>query len=81
MPEVGPTAVHSSCSLKACRAIAVPVHFWQGDSDPMVSLEQGTKMADAVPESYLVVRHGESHLGGFATAVDAVDAILGHWEA
>ncbi len=59
--------------------IAVPVHFWQGDADPMVTLEQGTKMAEAVPESYLVVRHGESHLGGFATAGDAVDAILGHW--
>jgi len=59
--------------------VAVPVHFWQGDADPLVSLEQGTKMAEAVPESYLVVRHGESHLGGFATAVDAVDAILGHW--
>lgn len=59
--------------------VTVPVHFWQGDSDPMVTLEQGTKMAEAVPGSNLVVREGESHLGGFATAVDAVDAILGHW--
>ena len=59
--------------------VRVPVHFWQGDADPIVTIEQAEKMASAIPDSTFNVRPGESHLGGFAVATEAIDAILGHW--
>jgi pimeloyl-ACP methyl ester carboxylesterase len=59
--------------------VRVPVHFWQGDADPIVTLDQARSMADAVPASTFIVRPGESHLGGFATATEAIEAILDHW--
>lgn len=59
--------------------LAVPVHFWHGDADPIVTLEQAEKMADAVPVSSFNLRPGESHLGGFAAAEDAIQAVLDDW--
>lgn len=59
--------------------VGVPVHFWQGDADPIVTLEGAQQMADAVPTSTFRLRPGESHLGGFAVATEAIEAILGDW--
>jgi len=59
--------------------VRVPVHFWQGDADPIVTLEQAQRMAEAVPDSSLSVRPGESHLGGFAASTEAIEAVLDHW--
>jgi len=60
--------------------IEVPVHFWHGDADPIVTLEQARHMADQVPDSTFVVRPRESHLGGFAAADEAILAVVSHWE-
>jgi pimeloyl-ACP methyl ester carboxylesterase len=60
--------------------IRVPVHFWQGDADPIVTLAQAQHMAARVPRSTFVLRPEESHLGGFAVAHEAVATVMGHWE-
>ncbi|MCB0995296.1 MAG: alpha/beta hydrolase [Acidimicrobiales bacterium] len=60
-------------------ALEHPVYFWQGDADPIVTLEQARIMVGRVQRGELIVRPGESHLGGFALADDAVKAILSHW--
>jgi len=36
-------------------------------------------MAEIVPRSTFNLRPGESHLGGFAIATEAVEAVLGEW--
>lgn len=61
------------------RDITVPVHFWQGDADPLVPFSHGAHQAALVPESSLVHRPGEGHLGGLDQAEEAIKAILQHW--
>jgi pimeloyl-ACP methyl ester carboxylesterase len=63
------------------RDIRVPIHFWQGDADPLVPLAHGKHQAALVPHAELHVRHGESHLGGLAAAEEVLDMILAHWGA
>lgn len=60
--------------------VAVPVHFWHGDADPIVTIAQARHMADRVPNATFVLRPGESHLGAFAVAEDAVVAAMAHWD-
>jgi len=60
--------------------VHVPVHFWHGDADPIVTIEQARRMAERVPRGTFVLRPDESHLGGFAAAQDAVAAAMVHWE-
>jgi hypothetical protein len=50
-----------------------PVRWWHGDADPFVPVDAAGAAVSQIPEAKLVVRHGESHLGGLATA----DEILG----
>ncbi len=45
--------------------IDVPVRWWHGDADSLVSLEHARHAAGLIPDCELVVRPGESHLGGF----------------
>jgi pimeloyl-ACP methyl ester carboxylesterase len=60
--------------------LQVPVHFWHGDADPIVTIEQARRMADRVPGATFVLRPEESHLGGFAAAHEAVARAMTHWE-
>jgi len=53
--------------------VTVPVRWWHGDADPIVSHEDARAAVAQLPDAELVLRPGESHLGGFATA----DEILG----
>lgn len=53
--------------------VTVPVRWWHGDADPIVSHEDAQAAVAQLPDAELVLRPGESHLGGFATA----DEILG----
>ena len=46
----------------------VPVRWWHGDADPYVSLAAAQAAVKHLPEAELILRPGESHLGGFATA-------------
>jgi len=60
--------------------VRVPVHFWQGDADPIVTIDQARRMADQIPDATFVLRPEESHLGGFAAAHEAVARAMAHWE-
>lgn len=53
--------------------VKVSVRWWHGDADPIVSFDAAKAAAARLPDAELVLRPGESHLGGFAT----VDEILG----
>ena len=45
--------------------VDVPVRWWHGDADSLVSLDHARHAADLLPDCELIVRPGESHLGGF----------------
>ena len=49
------------------------MRWWHGDADPIVSFDAAKTAASRLPDAELVLRPGESHLGGFAI----VDEILG----
>ncbi len=53
--------------------IRVPVRWWHGDADSLVSLDHAEAAAARIPDCELRIRPGESHLGGFAAA----DEVLG----
>ncbi|WP_326548067.1 alpha/beta hydrolase [Mycolicibacterium sp. ND9-15] len=48
--------------------VSAPVRWWHGDADNIVPLRDAKAAIDLLPSAELVLRHQESHLGGFATA-------------
>jgi pimeloyl-ACP methyl ester carboxylesterase len=62
------------------RDIEVPVRFWHGDADHIVPLDHAQHMADLVPDSDLVVRPEESHLGSLVVGDEAVRTVLSFWD-
>ncbi|CAM2951260.1 alpha/beta hydrolase [Mycobacterium intermedium] len=48
--------------------VQVPVRWWHGDSDPIVSLPAAEEAVSRLPGGELVLLPGTSHLGGFAQA-------------
>jgi pimeloyl-ACP methyl ester carboxylesterase len=58
--------------------IAVPVHFWQGDEDPLVPLHHGEAMAEIVPGAGLTICENAGHLEGLNKTVEAINFILQH---
>jgi pimeloyl-ACP methyl ester carboxylesterase len=48
--------------------VTVPVRWWHGDADNLVSLADAEATCERLPDVELSVRPGESHLGGFAAA-------------
>jgi pimeloyl-ACP methyl ester carboxylesterase len=63
------------------RDVRVPIHFWHGDADHIVPLAHGQHLASLVPGATLTVRHGESHMGGFAAATEVLDWLFAVWDA
>jgi pimeloyl-ACP methyl ester carboxylesterase len=61
------------------RDVKVPIDFWHGDSDNIVPLSHSEHLATLVAGSVLKVWPGQSHLAGFAAAVEILDTLLGHW--
>jgi pimeloyl-ACP methyl ester carboxylesterase len=59
--------------------VRVPVRWWHGDADPFVSLEQAQRTVALLPDVELHVRHGESHLGGFAVADEMLATLDKLW--
>jgi pimeloyl-ACP methyl ester carboxylesterase len=55
--------------------VTVPVRWWHGDADPIVSHEDALAAVALLPDAELVLRPGESHLGGFATADEILEFI------
>jgi pimeloyl-ACP methyl ester carboxylesterase len=61
------------------RDIRVPIRFWHGDADHIVPLAHGRHQAALVPDSELVVRPGEGHMGSLDAAEEILATILGLW--
>jgi len=59
--------------------VAAPVRWWHGDADPFVPLEEARRAAALLPDVELMVRHGESHLGGFAAADEVLTVLSDIW--
>jgi pimeloyl-ACP methyl ester carboxylesterase len=59
--------------------VTVPVRWCHGDADPFGPLEQAQRAAALLPDVELRVRHGESHLGGFAAADEVLTALSSLW--
>lgn len=62
------------------RDIRVPIHFWQGDADPLVPFSHGAHQAALIPGAGITLRPGEGHLGGLDASDEAIDFILSHWK-
>jgi len=55
--------------------VKVPVKWWHGDADPYVSLAAAQAAVSHLHDAELILRPGESHLGGFATAGEVLEFI------
>ena len=55
--------------------VEVPVHWWHGDADPIVTLQGAKAACELLPDVELYVRPGESHLGGFAAAPEVLSIL------
>jgi pimeloyl-ACP methyl ester carboxylesterase len=62
------------------RNIKVPVRFWHGTADNIVPLSHAQHLVDLVPDAYLRVRSGESHLGSLDAADEILDTVLELWD-
>jgi pimeloyl-ACP methyl ester carboxylesterase len=59
--------------------VQVPVRWWHGNADSIVSLGDAEDAVALLPDCELHIRPGESHLGGFAAADDVLRAINKLW--
>jgi pimeloyl-ACP methyl ester carboxylesterase len=58
--------------------VAAPVRWWHGDADNIVPLRDAQAAVELLPNAELVLRHAESHLGGFATADEVLTFLRSH---
>ena len=59
--------------------IKVPVRWWHGNADSIVSLGDAEDAVALIPDCELHIRPGESHLGGFAAADDVLRTLNALW--
>jgi pimeloyl-ACP methyl ester carboxylesterase len=55
--------------------VSVPVRWWHGDADPIVPLIAAEAASTYLRDVELMVRPGESHLGGFAAAREVLEVL------
>ena len=55
--------------------VNVPVRWWHGDADPLVPLAAAQAAVSRLPDAELILRPGESHLGGFAKVDEVLEFI------
>ncbi|ULE34058.1 alpha/beta fold hydrolase [Mycobacterium sp. IDR2000157661] len=58
--------------------VTVPVRWWHGDADNIVPLADAQAAIERLPDAELILRHEESHLGGFASADDVLAFLRSH---
>jgi pimeloyl-ACP methyl ester carboxylesterase len=58
--------------------IKVPVRWWHGDADPIVTFDDAKAAAARLPNAELILMPDESHLGGFAAADDVLEFLRSH---
>ena len=59
--------------------VKMPVRWWHGDADPIVPLDAAEAAVARIPDARLILRPGESHLGGFAVADEVLETLLALW--
>jgi len=59
--------------------VKVPVRWWHGDADPIVTFDDAQTAASRLPEAEMILLPDESHLGGFAAADDVLGFIRLHF--
>jgi pimeloyl-ACP methyl ester carboxylesterase len=52
--------------------VKVPVRWWHGDADPIVTFDDAKTAVSRLPDAELIRMPDESHLGGFAAADDVL---------
>ncbi|MCC7078047.1 MAG: alpha/beta hydrolase [Acidimicrobiia bacterium] len=57
------------------RDITVPIRFWHGSDDGIVSVAQGEWLASRVPDAELRVQEGEGHFAGFVCVEEVLEVI------
>jgi pimeloyl-ACP methyl ester carboxylesterase len=55
--------------------VKAPVRWWHGDADPLVPLAAVQAAVSRLPDAELILRPGESHLSGFATADEVLEIL------
>ena len=58
--------------------VNVPVRWWHGDADSIISLADAQAAAEHLPDVDLLLMPDESHLGGFAKADDVLAFLAEH---
>lgn len=58
--------------------VKVPVRWWHGDADSIISLADARAAAEHLPDVDLLLMPDESHLGGFAKADDVLAFLAPH---
>ena len=58
--------------------VKVPVRWWHGDSDSIISLADAQAAAAHLQDVEMTLMPDESHLGGFAAADDVLEFLLPH---
>lgn len=53
--------------------VQAPVRWWHGEHDHLVPVEAAEATAARLPDAKLIVRDGDTHLGGFAKIVDVLE--------
>ncbi|HET9874972.1 MAG TPA: alpha/beta hydrolase [Mycobacterium sp.] len=55
--------------------VKAKVRWWHGDADPIVPLAGAQAAVSRLPDAELILRHDESHLGGFGVADEVLTYI------
>jgi pimeloyl-ACP methyl ester carboxylesterase len=55
--------------------VKVPVRWWRGDPDHLMPLAVAEAAVSRPPDAELILRPGESHLGGFAKADEVLEFV------
>ena len=58
--------------------VKVPVRWWHGDADPIVTFDDAKVAAARLPVAELILMPDGSHLGGFAAADDVLVFVRSH---
>jgi pimeloyl-ACP methyl ester carboxylesterase len=61
------------------RDVHQPVTWWHGDADNIVPLAHAEHLVPVMQHAKLLLRPGESHLGGLGAAREVLDAVLSGW--
>jgi len=62
------------------KEVDVPVHWWHGDEDIIVPMEDGRHAAALLPRATFHERPGDSHLSGYAASEEVIEAVAAFFD-